>query len=85
MNIDNYDLDHKAFEANERKNDKGKNTEKDPTIFITGATVAVQWEDGGLWTHGMIVGPHTNDHRGHLHTLQVMKTGRLIMQTSRHV
>ena len=52
INIDIDDLHHMALEANERKNDKGKDTLKDPPIFIRGATIAVQQEDWGyvdLW------------------------------------
>ena len=42
ININNDNLHHKALEAYQRKNDKGKDTQKDHPIFITGATVVVQ-------------------------------------------
>ena len=42
---------------------RAKIVKKNP-IFIPGATVAVQWEDGGLWTYGLIVEPNNDDHRG---------------------
>ena len=37
---------------------------KNPPLFLTGATVAVQLGDGGLWTHGVIVKLNNDDHRG---------------------
>ena len=46
---------------------------------MIGATVAVQWEDRGLWTHGVTVKPNNDDHRGYSYIMQVMKTGRLTM------
>ena len=32
-------------------------------LVITGATVAVQQEDGGSWIHCMIVKPNNGNHR----------------------
>ena len=40
INVDNDDLHCEALEAHQRKNDKGKDAQKDP-ISIAGATVAV--------------------------------------------
>ena len=59
--VNNDDICKEALEACQRKNDKGN--QKDPPIFNTGATVAVQQEDWLPWTHGMIVEPNSNDHR----------------------
>ena len=57
INVDNDDLHHEALKDCQRKNYKGKDTQKDLRIFIKGATVAVQQEDRGPWTHGMIANP----------------------------
>ena len=54
----NDDLHHKALDAYQRKNDKGKDTQKDSLNIISGAMVAVHLEDGWLWTHGVIVKPN---------------------------
>ena len=51
---------------------------------MTGTGVAVQWEDRGLWAHGVIAEP-SDDHRGDSYTIQVTKTSRLIMQNSKHI
>ena len=46
INIDNDDLHCNALKARQTKNDKGKDTQKDPSIFITVDTAGFQWEDG---------------------------------------
>ena len=81
INRDIDDFHCKALEAQQRKN-KGKDTQKDSPIFITTAIVAVQWEDGGLWMHGVIGKPNNNDYRGCSYTVWVMKTGQHITSTS---
>ena len=43
-----------------------------------GSTVAVQWEDGGLWTHGTIVGKGDHNHHNCSYKIQVTTTGRII-------
>ena len=54
-----------------RKNLMHRQSKNDPNndasqVFVSipiGSTVAVQWEDRGLWTHGTIVGKgHHNHH-----------------------
>ena len=51
-----------------------KNDKDTSKIFVSlpiGSTVAVQWEDGGLLTHGMIEGKGDHNHRNrsfHIHT-----------------
>ena len=44
INIDNDDLHHEALGACQRKRKKGKDTQKDPSIFIRGV---VHWEYRG--------------------------------------
>ena len=41
-NIKNDNMHYEALEAWQRKYDKGKDTQKDPSVSIAGATVAVQ-------------------------------------------
>ena len=69
FNVDNDDLHCKALEAHQGKNDKDKGTQKDHPIFITGPTVVVQWEERGLWTHGVIVDHNNDDCRRHSYTI----------------
>ena len=68
IHVDNDDVHIEALEAHQRKNGKGKYTHKD-TIFIKGATVAVQYEDRRPWTHSVIAMPKNGDHRGHSYTI----------------
>ena len=69
--VDHDDVYCEALEAHQRKIDKGSNTQKDPPAFITGATEAVQWEDGRPWIHGVIVQSNNDDHIGHSYTIWV--------------
>ena len=51
INVNNDDLHHVTLEAHQ-KIDKGKDIQKDPPIYIAGATVAVQQE---MEDHGHMV------------------------------
>ena len=55
-------------------------------VFVSipiGSTVAVQWEDGGPFTHGTIVGKGNHNHTtGHI---QVTTTGRIITCNGQHI
>ena len=42
INVNNNDIHEEALEAHQRKYNKGKDNQKDPSVFIAGATVAVQ-------------------------------------------
>ena len=42
----------------------GNDTQKGPHIFIAGATVAVQQEDGRTLTHDVIAESSNDDHTG---------------------
>ena len=46
ININHDGIHYEALEAHQRKYDKGNDTQKDLIVFIVGATVAVQQEDG---------------------------------------
>ena len=62
INVYSGDLYHEVLEVCQRQNDKGKATPTNSPIFIKEATVTVQPEDQGLWTHGVIIKPNNNDH-----------------------
>ena len=42
INVYNDGLHYKTLQGSQKKNDKGKDTQKGSPIFISGATVAVQ-------------------------------------------
>ena len=50
-----------------------------------GSTVAVQQEDGGPWTHGMIVGKGDNNHHDQSYTIQLTTSGRRITCNRQHI
>ena len=42
ININNGDMHYEVLEIHQRKYDKGKDTQRNPSVFIAAATVAVQ-------------------------------------------
>ena len=57
-------------------------------LFVSipiGSTVAVQWEDGGLWTHGTIVGKGNYNHHNCSYKIQITTTGRTITCNRQHI
>ena len=70
INFNNDNVHYETLDAHKRKCNKGKGTWKYPSVFNAGATLAVKQEDGRLWTHGVIVKPNNNDHRGHSCTIE---------------
>ena len=46
---------------------------------------AVQWEDRGLWTHGMIVGKGDHNHHSWSYKIQITTTGRIVTCNRQHI
>ena len=54
-------------------------------FILIGSAVVVQWEDGGLWTHGTIVGTGDHNHNNHLYTKQLTANGRRITNKRQNI
>ena len=54
-------------------------------MFSTGSTVVIQWENGGLWTHRVVVDPYGINYSGHSYTISVRKTGTLNTKHKAHM
>ena len=50
-----------------------------------GSAVVVQQEDGGLWTHGTIVGTGNHNHHNRAYTIQLTTNGRQITCNRWHI
>ena len=50
-----------------------------------GSTVVVQWEDGGPWIHGTIIGKGDHNHHNQSYNVQVTTTGRIITCNRQHI
>ena len=50
-----------------------------------GSAVVVQWEDGGLWTHGTIVGTGDHNHNNQSYIIQLTTNGRRIRCNRQHI
>ena len=55
INLNNDDEHCEALVKRQTKNDKNHDTSENYASFPLQSTVAVQYEDGGLWTHGIVV------------------------------
>ena len=50
-----------------------------------GSHVVVQWEDGGPWTHGTIVGTGDHNHHDRAYTIQLTTNSRQITHNRQHI
>ena len=82
----NADIEYyEALKAYHDKYLKGSDTQEDSHYFPLGSTLAVQYEDGGLWMHGVTEEASNTDHNRWSYIIRVTKTGRLIMHNRRHI
>ena len=49
------------------------------------STVVVDWEDGGPWTHGTIIGKGDHNHHNMVYKIQVTTAGRIITCNRQHI
>ena len=85
INSDNDDEQYKALFNRQAKNDKKYDTTRNYHLFSMGSTVAVQQEDGGLWTHGTVVGRGDPSHKNRSYTIRVTKIGCIITRKSKYI
>ena len=55
------------------QDDKNKGTPKNYVSIPIGSTVAVQWEEGGSWTHGTIEGKGNQNHHDRSYHIHITK------------
>ena len=67
------------------KDDKNQGTPRNYVSIHTGSTVAVQCEDGGLWTHGTVEGKGYHDHHEISYKICITKTGQLDTRNRKHM
>ena len=65
-------------------NDKKYDTARNYDLFSIESTVPLQWDDGGLWTHGTVVGRGDHYQNNRSYTIIVTKTGCFITRNSKH-
>ena len=54
-------------------------------LVSIGSTAAVQQEDGGVWTHGTIVGICNHCQKSRSYTIQITTTGCIVAMNSKHI
>ena len=67
------------------KNDPNNDTSQVLVSVPIGSTVVVLWEDGGPWTHGMIVEKGNHNHYKRSYKIQVTTRGRIITCNRQHI
>ena len=83
--MDNDDEHYKTLINRQARNDKKYDTDRNYDLFSIGSTVAVQWEDGGPWTHGTVVGRCHHNDNSRSYTVRVTKTGDIIIRNNKHI
>ena len=72
------DKDEEHYEAlikRQTKDDKNQGTPRNYVSIPIGSTVAVQHEDGGLWTHGTVEGKGDHNHHDRSYNTCITRTG----------
>ena len=68
---------------------RAKMTQNDAShVFVSipiGSTLVIQQEDGGLWTHGIIVGKGDHNHHNWSYKIQVTTTKRIITHNRQYI
>ena len=82
---DNDDEYHSKLVHRWHKSDTNNDTSQVFASIPIGSTVAVQQEDSGPWTHGMIVGKGDHNHHNQSYTIQITTTGRRITCNTQHI
>ena len=85
VSVDNGDEHHITLMHRQSKNDSNSDASQVFASIPIGSTVAVQWEDGGPWTHEMIIGKGNHNHHHRSYNIQVTTTGRIITCNRQHI
>ena len=85
VSVDNDDVHHRKLIHRQSKNNTNNGTSQVFVSIPIGSTVVVQQEDGGPWTHGMIVGKGNHNHHNQSYNVQVRTMGRIITHNRQHI
>ena len=81
----NDDGNHSSLINRQLQRSEDVDTCKNIPLLPARSTVAAQWEDRGTWTHGIVVGHETDDHKDMRYKAQVTKTGHITTWTKCYV
>ena len=85
ISSDNSDDRHVALVKRKIRNDMNYDPARNYDLFSIGSTIAVQWQDGGPWTHCTIVGAGYHNHNNRSCRIRVTKTGHMATRNSKHI
>ena len=85
INSNGNDEHFEALVKGQPENDKNHDTSIIMLLFCKGSTIVVQWEAGGPWTHGTVVGRGYHNYNSRSYMICVTKTGWLITRNSKHI
>ena len=85
VNIDNDDEHHIKLFHRQGKNHTNNDASQVFASIPIGSNVVVQWKDGGLWTHGIIIGKGNHNHHSWSYNIQVTTMERIITHNQQHI
>ena len=85
IKINNDDAQHEVLKGHQIEYVKNNDNKKIHLFFSIESTVAVQWEDGRPWIHGVIGEANGSDHKGQSCMIEIMKTGKLIIWNRKYL
>ena len=85
IGFDNGKEHHNALINRQYGNDKDNDTFKTFNPLPIGSTVAVQCEDGGLWTNGTIDEKGNHNHHNISYKICITTTGKTITHNRQHL
>ena len=85
INSNNDDEHYEVLVTRQTRNDNNYDTSRKYDSFSIRSTVAVQWEDGGQWTHGTVVGRGNHSHSSRSYMIRISKTGWVVTRNSKHI
>ena len=82
--VEDCDDDHHA-KIIKRQQTNDKDTAVTFSCIPIESAVVVQWEEGGPWTHGTVVGTGDHNHHEKLYIIQLTSNGRCITCNRHHI
>ena len=85
INSNNDDEDYEVLVTGQTRNNMNYETSRSYYCISIGSTVVVQQEDGGLWTHGTVVGRGDHSHSNRSYMIRFSKTDQVVIRNSKHI
>ena len=85
IDVNTYEECYEGLVNRQTKDDKNQGIPRNYVFIPTGSTVAVQHEDGGLWTNGTVEGKGNHNHHDRSYNIHITKTEQLVTSDRKHI